>query len=110
MTVEQQVSAEHFFLRIHDERFHQAYFFQGNQNRLVAVNAFAWILDLAHRQDVRQRKSNFAQFEPNFGGAHAASLRLDESLSQRDFGIVGSDSARNRLRKFSSARSLLNAV
>src|ERR1017187_6160628 len=95
---------------MHHERLDQPDLLNGCEDCSVAANVLLGILYLSHRQNSGEWKSNLPHFEPDFYIGHAVSCCLVPSLLQRYFGIVDRDSALNRFTKFSSVRSLLNAV
>src|SRR5580698_7075027 len=95
---------------MHYERFNHSSLFYGGDDYAESADVFLRVFDLADRQDRRQSQPHFLHFKTDFYVVHAASLCLTESLAQRYFGIVKSDSARSRFVKFSSPSSLSNAL
>src|SRR5580658_8477983 len=109
MSVNQQILSRCALLRMHHQWFNQPNFRNGPHNRLIPVNPFL-AADLPHRQYIFQRQADFLHVKAKLQFTHAASLYFLPNLVCRYFGIVDNDSARNKVTKFSSAKSFPNAV
>jgi hypothetical protein len=81
VAIQQEVFARGVLLRMDHERFDHADFFDGVPDGLVSADVLLGVLDLADREDVRQRNPDLAHFESNFHFTHAASFWLIVILS-----------------------------
>src|SRR3569833_71413 len=110
MSVREEVHPRLALLRINHQRLDQSDHFDRFKNGFVSLNTLLRVFDLPHRQDAIKRHSNFAHLKSDLCLAHAASFCASEILRERNFGMVGRDSALSRLMKFSSPASFAIAV